>query len=89
MRFQLTVQFVQHDSRLDNAAPAFHIQFQNTVQMLAIVDHNGVVDRLSTLRCAAAPRQHGQTLSPGEVQCGFHVSQCFRNHHRMWHHLID
>ena len=89
MRFQLTVQFVQHDPRFNNAAPSVYIKFQDMVQMLAVVDHDGVVDCLSTLRCAATTRQYGKPLGSGEIQRGLNIGQRFRNHHRMRHHLVD
>ena len=59
MRLQLAVQFVKNDPRLDKTPPAFDIKFENPIHMLAGIDDQRVVDRLPTLRCAAAARQNG------------------------------
>ena len=49
MRFQLTVQIIQHNTRLDNTDPVFNIKIDDPVQMLAVVDDDCVVDCLAAL----------------------------------------
>ena len=89
MRLQLAVQFVKNDPRLDKTPPAFDIKFENPIHMLAGIDDQRVVDRLPTLRCAAAARQNGNTLLSRKIQSRLDIGQRFGHDNRMRHHLID
>ena len=89
MGFQLPVQLVKNDPRLDKAAPGRDIKVENAVQMAAGVDHKRVVHRLPALRGAAAARQDGHALGPRESQRRLDILQAFRHHHTMRHHLVD
>src|SRR6185369_7151274 len=57
MLLELTVEVIEHDPRLDYAAVVCDIKRDHAVQMLRQIDDDAVIDRLTALRGAAAPRR--------------------------------
>jgi hypothetical protein len=66
MRLQAPVQVVEHDARLDRDATAGDIKVEYTVEIFRAVDDQRRPNGLPTLRGAAAARQHGCPLRPGD-----------------------
>ncbi len=55
MRLQTPVELVEHDARLDDAAPRRDIEREELRQVLRTVDHETLVDRLPAI--ARCPRR--------------------------------
>ena len=87
--FQHPVQLVEHDARQDPAAEGFHVQVDDVVEVLGVVDHQPPAHGLAALGRAAAPGQHRDAVPAGEVKGGLHVFRMLRNHHTEGHHLVD
>ena len=47
--FELAVEIVEHDARLDHAGPVLDVERQDPVQMLGEIDHQPVIDGLAAL----------------------------------------
>ena len=66
VRFELAVEFVEHDAGLDRALLALDVEIENPGEVFRAIDDQRVTDRLSGLRGATAARQHGRTLGAGK-----------------------
>ena len=56
MFFELPVEVVEHDARLDHAGAVLDVERDDAVQMFGKVDDDAVIDGLAALRGAAAAR---------------------------------
>ncbi len=65
VRLELAVELVEHDARLDRAAPRLDVEVEDAGQVFRAVDHQRFADGLAGLRRAAAARQHRDALGPG------------------------
>ena len=63
--FKLAVEVVEDDARLDRDTAAGDVEIENAVEIFRAVDHQRRADRLAALRGAAATRQDGHLLRPG------------------------
>src|SRR5262249_13960468 len=66
-RFQLPVELVEDDSRLNDRRPAHRIDFQDLVHVPAGVHHQSLTEGLAILRAAAAARNDREALFSGDA----------------------
>jgi hypothetical protein len=59
MGAQPRIERIQHDAGLDHRARALGVHLEHLVQVLGVVDDQGLADRLAALRAAGAARQDG------------------------------
>ena len=62
MLFELPVEVVEHDARLDHAGSVFDVERDDAVQVLREIDDDAVIDGLAALRGAAAARRDDPAL---------------------------
>ena len=86
--FQLPIELVEHDARLDRAAPAGDVEIQHTVEIVRAIDHQPVVDRLPGLRGAAAARRHRHPFRAANPNGAFGFLYGARRHHAERHDLV-
>ncbi len=57
MALELRIQVIEHDSRLDPGRAPGHVELEQLVQVLAVIDYEGCADGLTALRGSRAARQ--------------------------------
>ena len=87
-RFQLAVKLVEHDARLDRAAPAGGIDVDDAVEMRRAVDDERLVDGLAGLRRAATARRHRHTFRAADRNRPIGFFDRARRRHAKRHDLI-
>ena len=71
MRFELAVEIVEHQARLDRAARAFEVEIEDAGEVFGTIHHQRFADGLPGLRGAAAARQHADAFTAGNSYCPF------------------
>ena len=89
MGFQRAVQFIQHDAGPDDAAPVFHVEFEDAVEILGVVQHQRGVHRLPALGGAAAAGEDRNTLCRRDLDGGLYVLFVLRGQNAERHHLVE
>ena len=87
--FQLPVEIIEHDPRLDHAGPVFDVERDDAVEMLGEVDNDAVIDGLAALRGAAAARRHDPPVVAGDGQRPQRFVDAARDHHAGRHDLVE
>ena len=88
VRFELAVQLVEHDARLDDRAAVFRIEMEDAVEVLRHIEDDAGIHRLPRLGRAPAASGYAYALiAAGHhgVACGIH---CGRDGHGQRHDLI-
>jgi len=86
---ELTVEIVEHDSRLDHAGSALRVERDDAVEMFGEVDDDAVIDGLAALRGAAAARRDGPPGVAGNRQRPQRLVDAARHHHAGRHDLVE
>ena len=86
--FQLAIELIEHDARLDHAAAIDGIDLEHIVEMARAVDHDRCVDGLSGLRGAAAARRHRHALGAANRDRAVRFRDRARGHDTERHDLI-
>ena len=86
--FQLAIELVEHDARLDHAAPAGDVEIEHAVEIMRAIDHQPVIDRLPGLRRAAAARRHRHPFRAANPDRPFGFLYGARRHHAERHDLV-
>ena len=87
--FELRIQLVEDDARLDDR-PAFgHVQLENAVVVLRRVELEPVADRLPSLRRAAAAGGDRDAVRAGQIHRAEDVLARFCEHDPQRMHLVD
>ncbi len=87
-RFELAIEFVEHDARLDRATAISGVERDDAIEMPRAIDDQRFVDRLSGLRCAAAARRHRHAFGPANRDRPFGFFDRARDHDTERHDLI-
>ena len=88
MRFQNPVELIEHDARLDHAAPRRDIEREEAVEIFRAVDHEARIDRLAGLRGPRAARRHRDAFLARHGERSHGVVHRLRHDDAERHHLI-
>ena len=69
----MSVEFVLHQTRLDAAPELFLVHFQNILHVFGKIEDDGMTDRLTGQRSAAAARQDRYAELIGDLDGRLHV----------------
>src|SRR6185295_19245603 len=65
MAFELTIEVVEHNPRLDRAPGALDVEVENSREIFRTIHDQRLADGLSGLRRTAAPRENRRAFAPG------------------------
>ena len=78
MLFELPVEVVEHDARLDHAGAVLDVERDDAVQVFGEIDDDAVIDGLAALRGAAAARRDDPARRRGQIASARSASSMVR-----------
>ena len=87
--FELPVEVVEHDPRLDHAGAVFDVERDDAIQVFGEVDDDAVIDGLAALRGAAAARRDDPPGVAADRQRPQRLVDGARHHHARRHDLVE
>ena len=87
--FELPVEVVQHDARLDHARAVLDVERKDAVQVFREIDDDAVIDGLAALRGSAAARGDDPALIPRNRQRPQRLVHGAGNHDAGRHDLVE